>query len=87
MFYKIYICIHNYISIFCLLLLVGTKNQPPPTPPLKKKENKTSTSCEIQLLNTKVQWQEGDFHTCRKQSISIHSSPTENMKLYDDSKE
>lgn len=82
MFYKIYICIHNYISIFCLLLLVGTKK--PNTPPPQKK---TSTSCEIQLLNTKVQWQEGDFHTCRKQSISIHSSPTENMKLYDDSKE
>lgn len=82
MFYKIYICIHNYISIFCLLLLVGTKKPNTPPPP-----KKTSTSCEIQLLNTKVQWQEGDFHTCRKQSISIHSSPTENMKLYDDSKE
>lgn len=37
MFYKIYICIHNYISIFCLLLLVGTKNQPPPQK--KRKQN------------------------------------------------
>lgn len=38
MFYKIYICIHNYISIFCLLLLVGTKNQPPQPPPQKKRK-------------------------------------------------
>lgn len=86
----ILLCSIKFISVFIITFLYfacfcwsGQKTNPP----LKKKENKTSTSCEIQLLNTKVQWQEGDFHTCRKQSISIHSSPTENMKLYDDSKE
>lgn len=39
MFYKIYICIHNYISIFCLLLLVGTKPPPQPPPQKKRKQN------------------------------------------------